>query len=233
MTDRQVVSRENWLKARLELLEAEKAHTHQREALTRKRMAMPWERVEKNYTFEGPNGPLSLSALFEGRSQLIVYHFMFGPDWEQGCPSCSFWADNFNGIPIHLNNRDVTFVAISRAPLERIEGYKSRMGWSFPWFSSNGSDFNRDFQAAVTPDELASGVAYYNYKVQPNGASDMVGISVFAKDEAGEVFHTYSCYSRGVEMVNGAYHYLDLVPKGRSESGLAYDQAWVRRHDQY
>lgn len=228
-----VVSHEDWLKARLDLLEAEKELTRHREVLTSLRMAMPWERVEKDYRFEGPSGPVSLAELFDGRSQLIVYHFMFGPDWEEGCKSCSFWADNFNGIPIHLNHRDVTFTAISRAPLPKIEAYKQRMGWSFPWVSSFGSDFNFDYQAAVTPDVLAEGVAYYNYGTRPNRSSDMVGISVFAKDAAGEVYHTYSCYSRGVEMVNGAYHFLDLVPKGRDEGEFAAAQAWVRRHDQY
>ena len=228
-----VVSHEDWLKARLDLLEAEKELTRHREVLTSLRMAMPWERVEKDYRFEGPSGPVSLAELFDGRSQLIVYHFMFGPNWEEGCKSCSFWADNFNGIPIHLNHRDVTFTAISRAPLPKIEAYKQRMGWSFPWVSSFGSDFNFDYQAAVTPDVLAEGVAYYNYGTRPNRSSDMVGISVFAKDAAGEVYHTYSCYSRGVEMVNGAYHFLDLVPKGRDEGEFAAAQAWVRRHDQY
>ena len=233
MESNPVVSHEDWLKARLDLLEAEKELTRHREVLTSLRMAMPWERVEKDYRFEGPSGPVSLAELFDGRSQLIVYHFMFGPDWEEGCKSCSFWADNFNGIPIHLNHRDVTFTAISRAPLPKIEAYKQRMGWSFPWVSSFGSDFNFDYQAAVTPDVLAEGVAYYNYGTRPNRSSDMVGISVFAKDAAGEVYHTYSCYSRGVEMVNGAYHFLDLVPKGRDEGEFAAAQAWVRRHDQY
>ena len=229
----QVVSPEEWLKARLDLLAAEKEFTRQRDALTRRRMAMPWERVEKPYRFEGPDGELSLADLFDGRSQLIVYHFMFGPDWEEACKSCSFWADNFNGIPIHLNHRDVTFVAISRAPLSKLDAYKKRMGWNFPWFSSNGSDFNFDYQVSVRPEDLPKGVAYYNYKVQPSNASEEVGISVFYRDESGEVFHTYSCYSRGVDMLNGAYHFLDLVPKGRDEDDLDYPMAWVRRHDQY
>ncbi|WP_105405340.1 thioredoxin family protein [Neorhizobium sp. T7_12] len=229
----QVVSPEEWLKARVDLLAAEKEFTRQRDALTRRRMAMPWERVEKPYRFEGPDGELSLADLFDGRSQLIVYHFMFGPDWEEACKSCSFWADNFNGIPIHLNHRDVTFVAISRAPLAKLDAYKKRMGWNFPWFSSNGSDFNFDYQASVRPEDLPKGVAYYNYEVQPSNASEEVGISVFYRDESGEVFHTYSCYSRGVDMLNGAYHFLDLVPKGRDEDDLDYPMAWVRRHDQY
>ncbi len=229
----QVVSREEWLKARLELLAAEKEFTRQRDALTRRRMAMPWERVEKSYQFEGPKGALSLADLFDGRSQLIVYHFMFGPDWEEGCKSCSFWADNFNGIPIHLNHRDVTFTAVSRAPLAKINAYKKRMGWSFPWVSSYGSDFNFDYHVSLTPEQIAEGKAYYNYEVRPNTLSDEVGISVFYKNERSEMFHTYSCYSRGVDMLSGAYHYLDLAPKGRDEAGLKFPMEWVRRHDQY
>lgn len=229
----QVVSHENWLKARLELLAAEKAFTRQREALTRRRMAMPWERVEKVYRFEGPDGGLTLEDLFAGRSQLLVYHFMLGPDWQEGCKSCSFWADNFNGIPVHLGQRDVTFTAVSRAPLEKIESYRRRMGWSFPWVSSGGSDFNFDYQASATPEELAAGRAYYNFAICSNTVSEMVGVSVFYRSGPGEVYHTYSCYARGVEMVNGAYHFLDLVPKGRDEDGLRHPMEWVRRHDQY
>jgi predicted dithiol-disulfide oxidoreductase (DUF899 family) len=229
----QVVSHEDWLKARQELLTAEKDLTRQREALTRQRMAMPWERVEKAYAFEGASGRLTLEDLFEGRSQLLVYHFMLGPDWEEGCKSCSFWADNFNGIPIHLAHRDVTFTAISRAPLEKIDAYRGRMGWSFPWVSSYGSDFNFDYQASATPEEIAAGRAYYNFEIRQNGVSEMVGVSVFYRSGPGEVYHTYSCYGRGVEMVNGAYHYLDLVPKGRDEDGFRFPMEWVRRHDQY
>jgi predicted dithiol-disulfide oxidoreductase (DUF899 family) len=231
--DNKVVSHEDWLTARRELLAAEKEFTRQRDALTRRRMALPWERVEKSYRFEGSNGALSLVDLFAGRSQLIVYHFMLGPDWEEGCKSCSFWADNFNGIPVHLNHRDVTFTAVSRAPLAKINAYKKRMGWSFPWVSSYGSDFNFDYQASFTPDEIADGKAYYNYEMTPNTVSEQVGISVFYRNDRGEVFHTYSCYSRGVDMLNGAYHYLDLVPKGRDEDGFKFSMEWVRRHDQY
>ena len=229
----QIVSREEWLKARLELLAAEKQFTRLRDALTRRRMAMPWERVEKAYRFEGPNGALSLADLFDGRSQLIVYHFMFAPDWDEGCKSCSFWADNFNGIAIHLNHRDVTLTAVSRAPLAKIDAYKRRMGWSFPWVSSYGSDFNFDYHVSFTPEEIAEGKAYYNYGVWPIDVSDEQGISVFCKNERGEVFHTYSCHSRGIDMVNGAYHCLDLVPKGRDEDGFDFAMEWVRRHDQY
>ncbi|MFC3227911.1 DUF899 domain-containing protein [Marinibaculum pumilum] len=232
-----VVSREDWLKARLDLLEAEKAFTRERDALTRRRRAMPWVRVEKDYRFEGPQGPLSLAELFDGRSQLLVYHFMLGPDWKDGCPSCSFWADNFEGIPVHLAQRDVTFTAISRAALPEIEAYRDRMGWTFPWVSSFGSDFNFDFHASFTPEEIAQERAYYNYRHVGGLATDMVGISVFYRDPEGgaaaPIYHTYSCYRRGVDMLNGAYHYLDLVPKGRDEDGLDFAQAWVRRHDEY
>jgi predicted dithiol-disulfide oxidoreductase (DUF899 family) len=184
----QIVSHEEWMKARLELLAAEKEFTRQRDALRRRRMSMPWERVEKSYQFEGPDGAVSLADLFGGRSQLVIYHFMFGPDWEEGCKSCSFWADNFNGIPIHLNHRDVTFTAISRAPLSKIDAYKKRMGWSFLWVSSYGNDFNFDYHVSFTPEEIAKGKAYYNYEVRPVSASDEQGISVFCKNEKGEVF---------------------------------------------
>jgi predicted dithiol-disulfide oxidoreductase (DUF899 family) len=229
----QVLSHEEWLKARLELLAAEKELTRQRDALTRRRMAMPWERVEKSYRFEGPNGALSLADLFDGRSQLIIYHFMFGPDWEEACKSCSFWADNFNGIPIHLNHRDVTFAAVSRAPFARISAYKQRMGWSFPWVSSSESDFNFDYHVSFTPEEIGEGKAYYNYAVRPITASDEQGVSVFCRNERGEVFHTYSCHGRGIDLFNAAYQYLDLVPKGRDEDGFDFPMQWVRRHDQY
>jgi predicted dithiol-disulfide oxidoreductase (DUF899 family) len=228
----QVVSREQWLKARLDLLAAEKEFTRQRDALTRRRMAMPWERVEKSYQFEGPNGALSLADLFDRHSQLIVYHFMLGPDWEEGCKSCSFWADNFNGIPIHLNHRDVTFTAVSRAPLVKIDAYKKRMGWSFPWVSSYGSDFNYDFDVSFTKEQLAAGKVDYNYGLV-EGYEELPGLSVFYKNERGEVFHTYSCYARGIDMINGAYQLLDLVPRGRDEDGFEFSMEWVRRHDQY
>jgi predicted dithiol-disulfide oxidoreductase (DUF899 family) len=209
-----------------------KEFTRQRDALTRRRMAMSWERVENSYQFEGQNGALSLADLFDGRSQLVVYHFMFGPDWEEGCKSCSLWADNFNGIPIHLNHRDVTFTAVSRAPLDKIHAYKKLMGWGFPWVSSYGSDFNFDHHVSFMPEDRQSR-AYYNYAVRPISASDEQGISVFYKDERGEVYHTYSCHGRGIDMVNGAYQFLDLVPKGRDEDGLKFSMEWVRRHDQY
>jgi predicted dithiol-disulfide oxidoreductase (DUF899 family) len=229
----QIVSHDEWLRARLELLATEKELTRQRDTLTRRRMAMPWERVEKSYHFEAPSGTVSLAELFEGRSQLIVYHFMFAPEWAEGCKSCSFWADNFNGITVHLDDRDATLAAISRAPLAKIEAYKKRMGWNFPWVSCDGNDFNFDYHVSFTPKEIAENKMYYNYEVQPRGVSDEQGISVFYKDESGDVFHTYSCYSRGIDFVNCAYQYLDLVPKGRDEDSFKFPMEWVRRHDQY
>ena len=208
-----VVPHVEWLAARNEFLIKEKEFTRLRDELSRQRRALPWEKVEKHYEFDSTRGKITLADLFDGRSQLIVYHFMFGSDWEEGCKSCSFWADNFNGIPIHLNHRDVTFTAVSRAPLANINAYKKRMGWSFPWVSSHGSDFNFDYHVSFTPEEIAAGKAYYNYEVRPISASDEQGISVFYKNERGEVFHTYSCHGRGIDMVNGAYQFLDLVPK--------------------
>lgn len=227
-----IVSHEDWLKARLELVEAEKAFTRQRDELTRRRMALPWEPVAKPYRFEAPDGERMLADLFGDCSQLIIYHFMFGPDWEEGCKSCSFWADNFNGIPIHLEHRDVAFTAVSRAPLDKLMAYRQRLGWSFPWVSDR-SDFSIDYYGAFPPDDLTKGETYWNYKMQPNTTSEQVGISVFAKSDAGGVFHTYSIFGRGVEEVNGAYHFLDMVPKGRGEGALDFKMSWVRRHDQY
>jgi predicted dithiol-disulfide oxidoreductase (DUF899 family) len=234
MPEHTIVSHDAWLAARRDLLAAEKDFTKQRDALTRRRMAMPWERVEKPYSFETPAGPRGLAELFDGRSQLLVYHFMLGPDWEEGCKSCSFWADNFTNIPIHLAHRDVTFTMISRAPLARIEAYKTRMGWALPWVSSHGSDFNFDYQVSFTPEQLAAGRGAYNYgSIDRNTVSELPGVSVFAKDADGAVFHTYSCYARGLDQLNGAYQLLDLVPKGRDEDGLEFTMTWVRRHDQY
>jgi predicted dithiol-disulfide oxidoreductase (DUF899 family) len=233
MPANEVVSHAEWLKARLELLAAEKDLTHQRDALTRRRMAMPWERVEKAYWFEGRDGALSLVDLFDGRSHLIVHHFMFDPDWEEGCPSCSFWADNYDGIPIHLNHRDVTFTTVSRAPWAKLEAYKKRMGWTFPWVSSNGSDFNYDFQASFTPEEMTEGTAYLNYRVQPIEVSEYPGFSVFYRNKKNEVCHTYSCYERRIDAMNAAYQLLDLVPNGRDEDGFEFPMEWLRRHDQY
>jgi predicted dithiol-disulfide oxidoreductase (DUF899 family) len=233
MENHTVVSHAAWVEARKGLLAKEKEFNRLRDELSRERRNLPWERVDKTYVFDGPNGKATLADLFEGRHQLIVYHFMFPPEWEEGCKSCSFWADNFNGIPVHLNHRDVSFVVISRAPQSKLQPFKKRMGWSFNWFSSAGTDFNFDYQVSFPPEDLAKGEVTYNYGKTKTTMSDLVGISVFYRDDDGAIFHTYSSYSRGVDMVNGAYHYLDLVPKGRDEDGLSYTQAWVRHHDKY
>jgi len=228
-----VVSGDQWIEARKQLLIKEKEFTRLRDQLSQERRDLPCERVEKNYVFDGPDGKQTLSDLFAGKSQLIVYHFMFDPSWEAGCRSCSFWADNFNGIDIHLKHRDVSFLAISRAPLPKLEAYRRRMGWGFKWVSSFGSDFNYDFGVSFTPEQMAAGMAYWNYANQKPFEAETVGISVFCRDQA-QIFHTYSCYQRGVDMLNGTYHYLDLTPKGRDEADQKpYAQAWVRRHDEY
>lgn len=228
-----VVSHEEWLSERTAFLAKEKEFTRLRDELSQQRRELPWEKVDKQYTFDGPGGKETLAELFENRSQLIVYHFMFPPEWDEGCLHCSFWADNFNNIGIHLNHRDVTFVAISRAQLSKIKSFKERMGWSFKWLSSFQSDFNFDFQASFTPEQVSSGAAFYNYAITDTGLPDREGISVFYQDESGAVFHTYSCYARGIDMMNGAYHYIDLTPKGRDEEGPEGPQAWVRHHDRY
>ncbi len=229
----QVVSHADWMKARTAFLAKEKEFTRQRDALSRSRRELPWERVEKNYVFDGPEGKETLSDLFQRRSQLVVYQFMFGPESKQGCPHCSFWADNFNDIIVHLNQRDVTMVAVSRATLAAIEAFRKRMGWSFRWLSSNGTDYNCDFQASFTPEALKSGKAVYNFGTIDPGTTDREGVSVFYKDEQGAIFHTYSAYARGIDMFNTAYHYLDIVPRGRDEDKLEFTQAWVRHHDRY
>ncbi|HEU0221388.1 MAG TPA: DUF899 domain-containing protein [Paracoccaceae bacterium] len=229
---RRIVSQPEWLAERLALLEREKAFTRERDALSAARRSLPWIRVEKPYRFQGPEGPVTLADLFGGRGQLVVYHFMFGPEDEEGCKSCSFWADNFNGIGIHLAHRDTALVAVSKAPFAKLDAYRRRMGWSFPWYSAHDTDFNEDFHVTFTPDEIERGAAYYNYRPGGFRGRQAPGISVFARD-GGEVFHTYSTFSRGLDMLNGAYHFLDLTPKGRDEEGLPHTMAWVRRHDQY
>jgi predicted dithiol-disulfide oxidoreductase (DUF899 family) len=228
-----VVSHEQWLKARFELLTAEKEFTRQRDALTSRRMAMPWERVEKHYVFDTPDGKRTLAELFDGRRQLLVQHFMLGPGWEQGCPSCSFMADHADGMNVHLNHRDVTMLAISRAPLDEIERFRDRMGWRFNWVSSNGNDFNRDFGVTFTPEEVATGEVHYNYGKWSDPQDELPGLSVFYRDDTGQVFHTYSTYGRGVEVMMGAYNMLDLTPKGRDEQDDDYGMQWVRHHDRY
>ena len=233
MEQHKIVSQAEWIEARKAHLRKEKEFTRLRDQLSAERRQLPWAKVGKNYMFDGPNGKESLAQLFAGSSQLVVYHFMFGPEWEQGCPSCSFWADNFNGIPVHLKHRDIQMVAISRAPLAKLEAYKKRLGWQFKWVSSVGNDFNQDFRVSFTPEEMKAGGFEYNFTNAGFPSEEAPGISVFYKDEQGDVFRTYSSYSRGLDMLNGAYHYMDLVPKGRDEEGLRHSMSWLRRSDQY
>ena len=230
---KKVVSGAEWLAARKELLTKEKKFTKLRDEMSKERRELPWEKVEKKYTFQGPKGKETLADLFDGRSQLIIYHFMLGPGWKEGCPSCSLLADHFNPSVVHLAQRDVTFVAVSRAPLTEIEAFKKRMGWSFKWVSSSGSDFNYDYHVSFTKEDLAKGEAYYNYRMGKYPGEEWPGASVFCKNEAGEIFHTYSTYSRGLDILIGAYNYLDMTPKGRDEEGLPHGMAWVRHHDRY
>lgn len=234
MNRNKVVSDEEWLAARKALLIKEKAFTRQRDALTAERQQLPWRKVDKTYAFEGPQGSASLAELFGDMKQLLVYHFMFGPDWQEGCPSCSFWADNFDGTEVHLAHRDTMLVAISNTSLEKIAQYKKRMGWSFNWFSSLGTEFNRDFDVTFTPEEMKKGEMFYNFGITSFPASEGPGFSVFYKDDGGAIFHTYSTYSRGLDILNGAYNMLDLTPIGRNEKGAGkHNMYWLRRHDQY
>ena len=233
MQEHKVVSRDEWLSARRKHLAREKELTRLRDQLSQERRELPWVKVDQDYVFEGPDGKQTLAELFEGRSQLLVYHFMFGTDWDEGCPSCSFWADNYDPLVVHLNHRDVTLVAVSKAPLDKLEAYKKRMGWSFKWVSSAGNDFNRDYHVSFTPEEMEKGEVYYNYGKSQFPSEEAPGVSIFYKDDSGDVFHTYSCYARGLDMLNAAYHMLDLVPKGRDEQDLPYGMAWLRRHDGY
>jgi predicted dithiol-disulfide oxidoreductase (DUF899 family) len=230
ITSHPVVSHEQWVTERKKLLAREKELTHLRDQIARERRALPWARVDKIYSFDAPEGARTLADLFEGRRQLLVQHFMLGPGWEEGCPSCSFMADHIDGMNVHLADRDVTLVAISRAPLREIERFRQRMGWNFRWVSSFDGDFNYDFGVSFRPQEVKQQV-YYNYGVQPYECDELLGISVFYKGEAGEIFHTYSTYRRGVEAMMGTYALLDLTPKGRDEphGGMA----WVRHHDRY
>ena len=229
----EVVSPSEWLAARKELLAKEKEFTRQRDELSRQRRALPWEKVEKPYVFEGSSGKESFAELFGKHHQLIVYHFMLGPGWKEGCPSCSYLADHFDGAAIHLAHRDVSLVVISHAPWPEIEKFKKRMGWRFKWVSSYGSDFNYDYHVSFTNEERAKGKVDYNYALGEFPAEEAPGASAFYKNENGEIFHTYSTYARGLDILVGAYNFLDLAPKGRGEEGLAHTMAWVRHHDRY
>jgi predicted dithiol-disulfide oxidoreductase (DUF899 family) len=232
-TQPEIVSPETWLQARRDLLTKEKELTRLRDELSRQRRELPWVKVQKRYVFEGPDGQETLADLFAGRSQLFVYHFMFGPDWPEGCPSCSMVADHLDGSLVHLAQRDVTPVVVSRARPAQIEAFQRRMGWRFKWVSSYGNDFNRDYRVSFTSEEMAQGKVAYNFGLNEFPSEEAPGASVFVKAESGEIFHTYSAYARGVEDLLGVYRILDLTPKGRDEAGLSFSMAWVRHHDRY
>ena len=228
-----VVSHEEWVKARKQFLAKEKELTQLRDSLARQRQQLPWERVEKHYMFEGAEGKQCLEELFGGQSQLIVYHLMLGPGWPEGCPSCSFLADQFDALRPHMIARDVNLVAVSRAPWAEIAKFQERMGWQFPWYSSYGTDFNPDFGVSFSKEQFESGKMQYNYEVQQFPSEEAPGASVFAKNDAGEIFDTYSTYGRGLDMMLNAYNFIDLTPKGRNEEDLPWPMAWVRDHDKY
>jgi predicted dithiol-disulfide oxidoreductase (DUF899 family) len=228
-----VASHEDWIAARKEFLKKEKEFTRQRDEISRLRRELPWEKVEKPYEFAGPSGKLTLADLFGTRGQLIVYHFMLGPGWKEGCPSCSYIADHFDGMTIHLANRDVTLAVISHAPLAEIDVFKKRMGWKFPWVSSYDGDFNFDYQVSQSPEEAGEKQVLYNYEMMAFPSTERPGLSVFSKDASGQVFHTYSTYARGLDILVGTYNFLDMAPKGRDEAGLKQTMAWVRHHDKY
>ena len=241
MAAHKVVTHEKWLAARRKHLAKEKEFTRLRDQLSTERRELPWELVEKEYVFEGESGRQTLADTFAGHSQLVIYHAMFNPEtagphtsWttDAVCFMCSFWMDNFNGITVHLNHRDITMAAVSRAPYPKLAAYKKRMGWTFPWLSSVGSDFNFDYRVSFTEDELRADKVDYNYRPEPWSESEAPGISVFLKDEDGRIYHTYSTYARGLDMLNVAYHYMDLVPKGRDETDDG-GVLWVRRRDEY
>jgi predicted dithiol-disulfide oxidoreductase (DUF899 family) len=232
MLSNKIVSRNEWIEARRQLLKKEKELTRLQDELSAERRRQPWVKVEKKYVFTGPQGAETLADLFDGRSQLFVYHFMFGPEWEEGCPSCSMVADHMDASVVHLAQRDVTLVVVARPPLSKIESFRKRMGWRFKWVSSYENDFNYDYRVSFTKTDIAQG-KYYNFDTRDFPSEEAPGVSVFYKDEAGDVFHTYSGYARGVEPLLGVYYYLDLVPKGRNEDALPYPMAWVRHHDRY
>lgn len=233
MSQHKIVSREEWTAARKALMISEKELTQAREAVSRQRRELPWVKVDKDYVFDGPGGKVTLGDLFKGRPQLVVQHVMFAPEWDAACKSCSFWVDGFERMVPHLAARDTTMVAISRAPLAKLEAFKQRMGWTFDWVSSGENDFNYDYGVSFTQGQIDAGDAKYNYGTTPLYGPELPGISVFYRDEAGSVFHTYSTFARGLDMMNAAYHYLDLTPLGRHEEGLPYPMDWVRLRDQY
>ncbi len=233
MQARNVVSRDEWLQARLSLLNQEKALTRAREELAKTRRQLPWVKIEEGYQFETETGPRTLAELFEGRSQLVVQHFMYGADWLEGCKSCSFWADNLQGAIAHLQARDVSYVAVSQAPLSVLLPFKQRMGWQMDWVSSVNTNFSNDFHVWYTPEQIAAGETFYNFTAGLHYGEHAPGFSVFITDDQGVVYHTYSCYARGLDMLNGAYQVLDLVPQGRAEDDLPANMGWVRLHDQY
>ena len=235
-----VVSHDEWVEARKQHLLEEKNFTRLRDELSAARRELPWELVDKEYTFEGPDGRVTLDGMFEGRGQLVIYHAMFNPatatdrtSWtrDAACTACSYWMDNFDNIVVHLNHRDITMAAVSMAPVDKLEAYKERMGWTFPWYSSAGSQFNFDYHVSLTPEQMKAGKAEYNFRVDGVGQSENPGVSVFVRDE-GRIFHTYSTYARGLDMLNVAYHYMDLVPKGRDE-GTGHGMSWLHRRDEY
>jgi len=230
--DHKVVSQKEWLAARKRLLAKEKKFSKLRDELTRQRRALPWEKIEKEYVFDGPNGRETLAELFCGKSQLLVYHFMFGPDWGEGCAHCSFWADHFDSVNAHIGQRDTTFVVISRAPLKEIKPFKKRMGWHFKWVSSFNTDFNFDFNVSFTPEQRKSGKAIYNYAPLDMDIDEREGASAFYKDSKGDIYHTYSTYERGIDLMNTTYNFLDMTAKGRDENPER-TQDWVRYHDRY
>lgn len=229
-----IVSQAEWLEARKELLAKEKELTRQHEDVIARRGAMPWVKVEKDYVFDGPKGKVTLGDLFEGRSQLVIYHFMLGPDWEEGCKGCSFLADHIDAARLHVIHHDVAVAVVSRGPVEKIEAFKKRMNWYFPWVSSGNSDFNYDYHVSFTPEQVESGRGMYNFEETEVGIDELPGASVFAKNEQGEIFHTYSAYARGCEQLIGAYHFLEMTPKGRNEHGENQSLGdWVKHHDRY
>lgn len=233
MQQHRTVNRDEWVEARKALLAKEKEFTRLRDDLSAQRRDLPWVKVGKTYTFEGPDGTESLADLFDGRSQLITYHFMFGPEWKEGCPSCSYLADSFDRAIIHMNQRDISMVAVSRTAYAKLKAYEDRMGWTFKWMSSLNTDFNQDYHVSFTQEEIDSGKAYYNYRGDGFPVDEGPGLSVFYKDNSGDIYHTYSTYGRGLDALISTYQFVDLAPKGRDEDSLPYPMAWVRRHDEY